>query len=123
MYDRGTKFGLNTPNVEIENVLMSLPLTCSWRFKYKLKNDKEKAVLKVLKNPVDWINHPVAKMSRQLSVINQISLSYSLLLLSNSELKQYLSKNMNGSKSNGHIQNGKHHNGDIKNGKISNGVH
>jgi coproporphyrinogen III oxidase len=27
VYDRGTKFGLHTPNANIENILMSLPLT------------------------------------------------------------------------------------------------
>jgi coproporphyrinogen III oxidase len=27
VYDRGTKFGLHTPNANIENILMSLPLS------------------------------------------------------------------------------------------------
>lgn len=35
VYDRGTKFGLHTPDAHIENILMSLPLTCSWKFKYE----------------------------------------------------------------------------------------
>ena len=28
VYDRGTKFGLNTPGSRIESILMSLPATC-----------------------------------------------------------------------------------------------
>ena len=33
IYDRGTKFGFHVPGVNIENVLISLPLTV--RFEYK----------------------------------------------------------------------------------------
>jgi len=66
VYDRGTKFGLQTPNAEIENILMSLPLTCSWKFDYQPKNNKEKWIMEVLKTPVDWVNHPLAKMSELL---------------------------------------------------------
>ena len=64
VYDRGTKFGLNTPNAEIENILMSLPLSCSWKFKYDPKSAKERRIMWVLKNPVDWINHPIRKLSK-----------------------------------------------------------
>ena len=34
VYDRGTKFGFTVPNVKIESVLMSLPLTV--RFEYRM---------------------------------------------------------------------------------------
>ena len=49
VYDRGTKFGLHTPGAKIENILMSLPLTCSWKFDYKCKNKKEEEIMDVLK--------------------------------------------------------------------------
>ena len=32
VYDRGTKFGLLTPEVRIESVLMSLPLIARWEY-------------------------------------------------------------------------------------------
>ena len=31
-FDRGTKFGLQTPGVRIESVLMSLPETARWEY-------------------------------------------------------------------------------------------
>jgi len=68
VYDRGTKFGLQTPGAEIENILMSLPLTCSWRFDYEPKDAREKRIMEVLKTPVDWINHPLAKISQILVI-------------------------------------------------------
>lgn len=32
VYDRGTKFGLATPDARIESILMSLPLICRWEY-------------------------------------------------------------------------------------------
>ena len=81
VYDRGTKFGLHTPNAQIENILMSLPLSCSWKFDYQCKNKKEKEIIEVLKNPKDWINHPVNKISQRIQATRAILLSYPLLCM------------------------------------------
>ena len=89
VYDRGTKFGLHTPNANIENILMSLPLSWSWKFNYELKNKKEKEIMHVLKNPKDWVNHPAAQISRTLSLRTRASISYPILLLPQEELKEY----------------------------------
>lgn len=35
VYDRGTKFGFNTPNARIESILMSLPLDVRWEYMHK----------------------------------------------------------------------------------------
>ncbi len=55
IHDRGTKFGLNTPGVRIESVLMSLPLTARWQYNYPTPGPQESELLKVLKNPRDWV--------------------------------------------------------------------
>lgn len=34
IHDRGTKFGLMTPDARIESILMSLPLTARWEYNY-----------------------------------------------------------------------------------------
>lgn len=56
VYDRGTKFGFTVPNVKIESVLMSLPLTV--RFEYKNEPEKgsaERLLLDTLCGPPrDW---------------------------------------------------------------------
>lgn len=57
VYDRGTKFGLYTPNARIESILMSLPLTCRFEYMHEpLPGSDEDKILKVLKTPRDWIN-------------------------------------------------------------------
>lgn len=38
IYDRGTKFGLYTPNARYESILMSLPLTAVRRIYFYIKN-------------------------------------------------------------------------------------
>ena len=56
IHDRGTKFGLVTPGVRIESVLMSLPLTCRWEYCHDVEQGSEEyKMLQVLKNPRDWI--------------------------------------------------------------------
>ena len=37
IFDRGTKYGLNIPNARVENILMTLPLSWSWKYDYKCK--------------------------------------------------------------------------------------
>jgi len=34
IHDRGTKFGLFTPDARIESILMSLPLIARWEYNY-----------------------------------------------------------------------------------------
>ncbi|XP_033866990.3 oxygen-dependent coproporphyrinogen-III oxidase, mitochondrial-like [Acipenser ruthenus] len=55
VYDRGTKFGLATPESRIESILMSLPLTARWEYMHEPpKGTKEAEMLQVLRNPKDW---------------------------------------------------------------------
>ena len=79
VYDRGTKFGLQTPGARIESILMSLPLRARWEYMEKYggggaqgrdgkatlaaagslpeaeaKTAEEKKIQDVLRNPRDW---------------------------------------------------------------------
>lgn len=57
IYDRGTKFGLNTPEARCESILMSLPLLAKWEYMHEPKDgSKEDNLTKVLKIPRDWMN-------------------------------------------------------------------
>jgi coproporphyrinogen III oxidase len=57
---RGTKFGLQTPGVRIESVLMSLPETARWEYRTDLGEEAgtpEAEVLATLKcGGVDWLS-------------------------------------------------------------------
>ena len=54
--DRGTQFGLQTPGLRVESILMSLPATASWLYDHHPEpGSEEEKLVKVLKNPVDWI--------------------------------------------------------------------
>ncbi|KAI9730520.1 MAG: Coproporphyrinogen-III oxidase [Cirrosporium novae-zelandiae] len=56
IYDRGTKFGLNTPGSRIESILMSLPLTARWQYMHEPeKGTREERLLEVLKTPKEWV--------------------------------------------------------------------
>lgn len=57
VYDRGTKFGLDTPGSRIESILMSLPLTARWEYSHEPAIGSEEAkMLHALKNPREsWI--------------------------------------------------------------------
>lgn len=56
VYDRGTKFGLQTPNARIESILMSLPLTARWEYCHSPTPDsREEALLSVLRTPREWV--------------------------------------------------------------------
>jgi coproporphyrinogen III oxidase len=54
VYDKGTKFGLET-NGRIESILMSLPPLAAWHYNYKAeKNSEEEKTLSLLKKRVNW---------------------------------------------------------------------
>jgi len=56
VHDRGTAFGLSTPSARVESILMSLPLTASWRYMYEPETgSQEEKLVKVLQRPRDWI--------------------------------------------------------------------
>ncbi|HIA35680.1 MAG TPA: oxygen-dependent coproporphyrinogen oxidase [Flavobacteriales bacterium] len=55
IYDRGTKFGLQTGG-RTESILMSLPKTASWKYKFKPdKGSKEDLALKKLVKGIAWV--------------------------------------------------------------------
>jgi coproporphyrinogen III oxidase len=54
VYDKGTKFGLET-NGRIESILMSLPPLASWLYDFKPKTgSKEEKTLSLLKKGIEW---------------------------------------------------------------------
>lgn len=56
VHDRGTAFGLNTPSARVESILMSLPLTASWRYMYETeKGSREQRLVDVLRTPKEWV--------------------------------------------------------------------
>jgi coproporphyrinogen III oxidase len=56
IWDRGTKFGLQTPGSRIESILMSLPLTARWEYMHSPAiGTKEQKLLDVLQHPRDWV--------------------------------------------------------------------
>lgn len=55
VYDRGTKFGLET-NGRIESILMSLPAAAGWEYDFQPSaGSKEARTLELLKKGVSWI--------------------------------------------------------------------
>ena len=57
VYDRGTKFGLNTPGARIESILMSLPETARWEYMSELgaEGTEEGKLVAVLNKPKGWV--------------------------------------------------------------------
>ncbi|ODA81518.1 hypothetical protein RJ55_00017 [Drechmeria coniospora] len=56
VHDRGTAFGLNTPGSRVESILMSLPLTASWRYMHEPEpKSREQRLVDVLRKPKEWI--------------------------------------------------------------------
>ncbi|CAG8669542.1 19751_t:CDS:2 [Cetraspora pellucida] len=56
VWDRGTKFGLQTPGSRIESIFMSLPLTARWEYMHVPdKNSREDKLMQVLKHPNNWV--------------------------------------------------------------------
>ena len=55
VYDKGTKFGLDTDG-RVESILMSLPELASWKYDYQPQTgSEEEKTLSFLKKEVDWI--------------------------------------------------------------------
>lgn len=59
VYDRGTKFGLQT-NGRIESILMSLPPVAHYKYQYVPSESFEISTQKNLKKGIDWINYKTA---------------------------------------------------------------
>ncbi|WP_408008750.1 oxygen-dependent coproporphyrinogen oxidase [Pseudalkalibacillus sp. A8] len=56
VYDRGTKFGLDSGG-RIESIFMSLPPVASWTYNFQPRpNSKEAETMSMLKKDIDWIN-------------------------------------------------------------------
>ena len=56
VHDRGTSFGLNTPNARVEAILMSLPATASWKYMHEPeKGSREQRLVDILKEPKEWV--------------------------------------------------------------------
>lgn len=57
VWDRGTKFGLQTLNcARVESILMTMPLTARWEYMYQVDpNSKEAELENVLRNPREWV--------------------------------------------------------------------
>jgi coproporphyrinogen III oxidase len=56
VHDRGTAFGLNTPGPRVESILMSMPLTATWKYMYEPEpGSREEKLEEVLKNPKEWV--------------------------------------------------------------------
>lgn len=56
IYDRGTHFGLATPNARIESILVSLPLHVSWEYMNEPeKGSREEKLVEALQNPREWV--------------------------------------------------------------------
>jgi len=55
-YDRGTRFGLLTPGVRVESILMALPLTAGWEYMNEPQpGSEEDKLMQVLRKPRDWV--------------------------------------------------------------------
>ena len=55
VHDKGTLYGLKT-NGRIESILMSLPPRVQWRYNHQPEaGSEEEKLIKVLKNPVNWV--------------------------------------------------------------------
>jgi coproporphyrinogen III oxidase len=55
VWDRGTKFGLQTGG-RTESILMSMPPTANWAYNYQYQEGFEKETSELLKKNIDWIN-------------------------------------------------------------------
>ncbi|CAD6505651.1 BgTH12-01141 [Blumeria graminis f. sp. triticale] len=57
VHDRGTAFGLTTPDARVESILMSLPLTAKWKYMHEPdKGSWEHRLVEVLKQPKEWVS-------------------------------------------------------------------
>jgi len=57
VYDRGTKFGLETSG-RIESILMSLPPEAHWEYDFQVDSESlEGKTQSLLKKDIDWVNY------------------------------------------------------------------
>ncbi len=54
IHDRGTLFGLETRG-RTESILVSLPPAVRWAYGHEPPGEREESLLKVLREPVDWV--------------------------------------------------------------------
>lgn len=56
VYDRGTKFGLQTPGSRVESILMSMPKTATWLYDHEpAPGTREAELLHVTRSPRSWL--------------------------------------------------------------------
>ncbi|MEM6261680.1 MAG: oxygen-dependent coproporphyrinogen oxidase [Bacteroidota bacterium] len=55
VYDKGTKFGLDT-NGRTESILMSMPPLAAWKYNYQPEDDSEEAFTQAHLKPLDWLS-------------------------------------------------------------------
>ncbi|KAG0166150.1 Coproporphyrinogen-III oxidase [Apophysomyces sp. BC1034] len=56
VWDRGTRFGLQTPCARVESIMMTLPLTARWEYCHEPEpGSREDALVQVLKHPREWV--------------------------------------------------------------------
>ena len=56
LHDQGTSFGLKQPNARPEAILMSLPPTCAYEYRYEPKKGSiQQKTQDILQQPIDWI--------------------------------------------------------------------
>lgn len=56
LYDRGVKFGLANVNPRVEGVMVSAPPLIAWEYNHKIEEgSEEERLMKILKNPKDWV--------------------------------------------------------------------
>lgn len=56
LYDRGVKFGLQSPNPRVEGVMVSAPPEIAFDYNHVVENDSPEGQLtKILKKPINWV--------------------------------------------------------------------
>jgi coproporphyrinogen III oxidase len=57
LYDRGVKFGLANANPRVEGVMVSAPPLIAWEYNHVVEEGSEEdRLMKILKEPIDWVN-------------------------------------------------------------------
>ncbi|ETS85677.1 hypothetical protein PFICI_03702 [Pestalotiopsis fici W106-1] len=56
LHDRGTKFGLAGSSPRVESILVSMPLTASWKYYHEPEaGSREQQLVDVLRTPKEWV--------------------------------------------------------------------